>query len=369
MRGGSTRPRRCGAGEEEEEEEGGATGGRGGAGRGGRWPRGPAPTPGGAAAPRPREVAGRPPGCPAAGGGGRRVLPRARRGSSAPGRAQKRRRKWEEAAAGALRPRPSPGTGPSHPRAPAPRRHHHRSRPRPRAGIVLEIAASLEVKPYLRVNPRRTLSPAHARAGLHRGCIYLPAGGGRTGTGTLARRLAPRCCGDTRVGTASQRGPAAVGEGGDTGTPRPLSPQRCSSWPPPPKPGPSPLPRHSLPGAGGRAKCPFTPRGIRHRPRLAWKSKRLRASSGAGEAGAGLQGGGGSRAARSPLPRVQHLPAEQQERGTAPGRGCGAASRPGSSPRLGALGMLGGFPEELLEKGEGEKGMSFPSSSICRFAV
>lgn len=84
---------------------------------------------------------------------------------------------------------------------------------------MLEIAASLEVKPYLRVNPRRTLSPAHARAGLHRGCIYLPAGGGRTRTGTLARCLAPRCHGDTLVGTASHRGPVAVGEGGDRVTP------------------------------------------------------------------------------------------------------------------------------------------------------
>uniref|UniRef100_A0A8C4TPD3 Nucleolar protein 4 like n=1 Tax=Falco tinnunculus TaxID=100819 RepID=A0A8C4TPD3_FALTI len=135
MRGGSTRC--CG---EEEEEEGGGSGGRGGAGRGGG--RGARPQLRGERPCRPAAPGscGAAAGLAAAAGGGWRVLPRARRGSPFPGRAQKRRRKWEEAAAGALRPHQFPGTGPA---PPSPRRPP-RPRPRPRAGIVLEIAASLE---------------------------------------------------------------------------------------------------------------------------------------------------------------------------------------------------------------------------------
>lgn len=67
-----------------------------------------------------------------------------------------------------------------------------------------------------------------------------------------------------------------------------------------------------------------------------------------------------------PCPAFSTSPLNSRNGAAAPGRGRGAAPRPGCSPRLGAVGMLGGFPEEeLLEKGEGEKGMSFPSSSIC----
>lgn len=69
----------------------------------------------------------------------------------------------------------------------------------------------------------------------------------------------------------------------------------------------------------------------------------------------------------APCPAFSTSPLNSRDGAAAPGRGCGAAPRPGSSPRLGAVGMLGGFPqEELLEKGEGKKGMSFPSCSIRR---
>lgn len=60
--------------------------------------------------------------------------------------------------------------------APLPR---PRPRHRPRAGIVLEIASSLEVKPYLRVNPRRTPKPDCQRRGRARGRRRICAGNGR----------------------------------------------------------------------------------------------------------------------------------------------------------------------------------------------
>lgn len=232
--------------------------------------------------------------------------------------------------------------------------------PRPRAGIVLEIAASLEVKPYLRVNPRRTLSPAPRTRRLHRGCIYLPAGRGARGAG---RGRSPGCryltTVGTRMGTASHRGKRRVlRRRGD-----PLALQSCSAQSPPPNPAPPTPPQHPLPGACGRAKCPFAPHGSwasRHHLCLAWKRNRLpsweqvqvlvrrvRGSRGRTAAGPGCPGPPARR------PHVQHLPAEQQER--AVGRGCvlapwGGGSTPGGVPRRRAL--------------RGEEVMILPSSSI-----
>lgn len=220
---------------------------------------------------------------------------------------------------------------------------------------MLEIAASLEVKPYLRVNPRRTLSPAHARAGLHRGCIYLPAGGGRTGTGTLARRLAPRCCGDTRVGTASHRGPVAVGEGGDRGTPgrsahsaAPLGHRLQNRVRPPPDTR-FPVLGEEQSALSHRAVAVTVPTSHGKANACEQVQVRGRQVRGSRVVVGVVQPG-------PPCPAFSTSPLNSRNGPAAPGRGCGAAPRPGSSPRLGAVGMLGGFPEELLGKGEGAKG-------------